>query len=178
MKAVFNNQFRLKTGKNKGQMRYAYKIVEATDAELAAWMDHPLNEVNTATGVGPMTDSEGIPLYRHIDESLGKTGIVLIEITQSGAVVATSLAKEQLEAQLSVLKNMAAQGIDTSAAALMFAKEAIKDINADRFRLSKEPKAPITNDKNPIVGKMPAKKQAASKVKADKTNLNPFVEEN
>jgi hypothetical protein len=177
MKAVFNNQFRLKSGKNKGQMRYAYKIVEATEDQLTEWIDHPLNAVNPETGVGPMTDSEGVPMYRHIDESLGKTGVVLIEVTASGAVVATSLAKEQQDAQLSVLKALAAQGIDTSAAAVMLAKEAGKDIVSSRFQLSTEPKAPVTKTVTPVVKKVAAKKTAKSKIKAEKADLNPFVAE-
>lgn len=174
MKAVFNNQFRLKSGKNKGQMRYAYKIVEAKDAEMQEWMDHPLNAINPETGIGPMTDSEGIPMYINIDESLGKTGIVLIEITSRGAVVATSLFKEQTEAQISVLKSLAAQGIDTSAAAVMLAKEAGKDINSSRFQLSREPKAPISKPETPGVEEVKSKKPAAVRKKAEAADLNPF----
>lgn len=177
MKAVFNNQFRLRSGKNKGQMRYAYRIVEATDAQVEEWIEHPRNAVNAETNVGPMLDGEGIPMYIHIDESLGKTGVILIDITTGGAIVATSLAKEQQDAQLSVLKALASQGIDTSAAAVMLAKEAGKDITTSRFQLSTEPKAPITKTETPAVKKLVAKKPTTKRKKAETAELNPFVEQ-
>jgi hypothetical protein len=168
MKAVFNNEYKLQSGPNKGQTRYAYRIVEATQEELQEWVDHPINQDEKT-----MRDKVSqYPLYRPVDLSLGTTGVVLIQILESGAIVATSLTKETQKAEIATLKALNAEGIDTSAAVLQMAKSAAANVDMSRFQLNKE-LAPIGS-----LGTVGSKKPAATKAKkkADSAELNPFAE--
>ena len=137
MKAQFHHPFRITKGENKGQLRNAYKIVEATDDELVEFMGHP-----RFSGALTSRDEDGVPFYITSDTGLGE-GIITVEITKSGAIVHNSLRKMKIEATKQQIKDLGLEK-ETAAALAQNLKDLTGDIDASIFELKPKEKAPVS----------------------------------
>lgn len=156
MKAQFHHPFRLTKGENKGQLRYAYKIVEATDDELVEFMGH-----SRFSGEKASRDEDGVPFYITGDTGLGE-GIITVEITKSGAIVHNSLRKMKIESTKQQIKDLGLEK-ETAMALAQTLKDLTGDIDASIFELKPKEKAPVSDNSEAIVQETKVKRSRKKK---------------